>query len=129
MQPQHDLVLEVSSPIHGFIKGLEAGVWQELRQPPRPLGPPQFHFFPYLSTDQIELLICQPVLPDQSGEGGYQFRLLTCRCEGGERLARHASYFTPKQAVSFAFWQFCEIHMSAVLQSSRREIRRRLGEG
>src|ERR1022692_189950 len=101
-------MLQIAGLVHRFIEALQAGIWQELRQPARTAGPPQFHLLPYLSTDHVELFIAEAVLSDQSGEGPYQFRLMGCGCESGGGRALHASILRPKRPPSFAFWQFCE---------------------
>jgi hypothetical protein len=49
-------------------------------------GPRKLHFLAHGSTDQIELLVRQPVLPDQPGERGNELRLEGCGLEtGGSR--------------------------------------------
>src|ERR1022692_4763515 len=101
-------MLQIAGLVHRFIEVLQAGIRQKLRQPARTLGPPQFHVFPYVPTDQVELFIGEAVLSHKSGEGGNEFRLLGCGCESGGGRALHASHFTPKGPPSFAFWQFCE---------------------
>jgi hypothetical protein len=73
-QPQHDLVLEVAGLVHSIIEGPQACVGKQLGQPARTPRPHQFHLLPYGPADQVELLVGEPVLPDQPGECADDFR-------------------------------------------------------